>query len=296
MREPVVSLSDIERVAAIAPDMPAHQVAEMMRWITELQTGWPNEVPIQLSEPKVGSSQKPETCVGSVPAPTEVHTLDMGDGRVLVSPGPIPQPIMPHPASPPEAAPVPEPAPAAVETPAAPPPAVPDRAGLPWEDYEVQIALDMHHKGETGSAIARRLNRPVPAVYTALRKFRTGWRPKALPPAPPVEPPITVIPTVTPVPLPSQALTGAQRELMTRIIQLPDDFTPADDLYLAEQIIARTGLELIADQLGCDRQAVLARWAALLGMDPADLRRGVPLQVQTDLMLVLRQLAGEAAA
>lgn len=170
------------------------------------------------------------------------------------------------------------------------------------------MAVEMWHSGKSAREIAATLNRPLASTKNKLARMRAKkGKPAAKPKTQTAQDAKRFLETVAPVAPPdpvaapkppclSPVLTGAQRELMMRIIQLPDDFTPADDLYLAEQIIARTGLELIADQLGCDRQAVLARWAALLGMDPADLRRGVPLQMQTDLMLVLRQLAGEAAA
>lgn len=100
------------------------------------------------------------------------------------------------------------------------------------------------------------------------------------------------------IPMSSQArpMTGAQRDLMVRIMRLDDDFTPQDDLYLVEAILGRTPLDVIADHLGCDIAAVKNRWVALVGFDPTKRPGGMPLQLQSDLVAVLRVLAeGEAA-
>lgn len=243
MRDPMVSLADLERVADIAPDMPARQVAEMMRWIAEIQEE-------QVLRRKLHDAQSP--------APAETAPEDH---PIFLQPDPV----------------------------------APDRAGLPWEDYEVQIALDMIQKGATISTIAARLGRPVPATGKQLEKLRRGWRPRSVPKHPaPVTPPD---PVVAPRPPKlSLVMTGAQRDLMARVMRLEDDFTPQDDLYLVEAILGRRPLDVIADQLGCDQAAVKARWQALLGFDPKVRKGGVPLDLQSDLVVVLRQLAGEAAA
>lgn len=76
---------------------------------------------------------------------------------------------------------------------------------------------------------------------------------------------------------------------------LSDEFTPEDDLYLAENIVARTDLGLIADQLDCGREDVLNRWSALVAIDRRDLRQGVPLELQENLLAALRHRVSEAS-
>ena len=182
-----------------------------------------------------------------------------------------------------------------------------------WSHAEIRTALDMHSLGRSAAVIAARLGRPVQGTAFMLRKLKSGWRPAGWadkpantptpqPAAPvqpaPAAPPVAPVPSVALVPMSSQArpMTGAQRDLMVRIMRLGDDFTPQDDFYLVEEILGRTPLDVIADHLGCDIAAVKNRWVALVGFDPTKRPGGLPLQLQSDLVAVLRVLAeGEAA-
>ena len=345
MRDPVVSLADIDRLAGYAPTMSAHQMSKMLRWIAEIRND--AEQRINLYSPDV-PVWKPEAWVMgptaqgrvmSVPDPLASPTTPAGEPVVASMPEEIDFKALvdgvfkdleqspckePAPATAPDAQHEPEPetrsepvqvpdetAPVSGPVNTAPGPE-PKPAGE-WSEDEIQTALLMQEGGSAAKAIAKALNRPLGGTQFMLHKLRSGWRPRsrsqrakpAVTPAPaaakpitPATPPITVQPKVTPVPMPSQAgpLTGAQRTLMARIMRTDDDFTPADDLYLCEQIIARTGLDLIADQLGCDAATVKARWHALLGFDPKTVKGGIPLDLQADLLTVLRQLAGKVAA
>lgn len=253
-----ISIAELETMAEIAPDMPAHMVVKFARWVAEMR---PEPVSI-VEGPETAAVQAEQSpawpCV-EIPSPA-------GSGYAYAPPRPEPD-----------------------ETPAnpAPPPAAPDRTGMPWEVDEVETALKMHNGGAIGREIAGALGRPIHATYAMLKKAHAGWRPK----------PAARLDQAAPVERAAAPdLTSSQRQMMARIMRLPDDFTPADDLYLADQVLQRTPLDQIGDHLGCTAVAVKVRWAALVDIDPDELRKGVPLRVQEDLMIVLRHLAGQAAA
>lgn len=304
-----VPLADLDRLAQIVPDMPARQVAEMMRWIAE-----------------ISPAQVYSLAPAMVIPDTVLHTLDMGDGRVLTSPDPIPEPL-----GAPDAAPAParsyfeekraEIAAAKkvgpAQTNATAKPDLLDQTPKGWSFSEIETALAMHNTGQTYAAIAEKLGRPVPGTGFMMRKLQRGWRPKgwdefqagkqapvAAEPQPkavvaePISPTPKAEPTAVEKPAPAapSTLTGDQRDLMAQIMRLDDDFTPQDDLYLVDAILGRTPLDVIADQLGCDIQMVKHRWVALVGFDPKTRPGGIPLQHQSDLVAVLRVLAGEVAA
>lgn len=322
----VVPLIDIERLAKIAPEMPAHQVAEMMRWIAEEVR--PPRHDIKLAPPSI------EIAAGDC--------LDMGDGPISIEP---------------QAQPVQE---AASEDRTWQPWGdeekqlllkchnngvkvrhIAERLGRglsatrkmldilradqingrgapltnrgPWTEDEKAKARQLRDKGLKYSQIADEMKRPIRSVSSMFHRDKLpasaptpAPRPALVKPAPgpgagvmakPISPAPKADPVVAPTPTPAPAaLTGAQRDMMARLMRLDDDFTPEDDLYLAGAIISRTPLDVIADQLGCDSATVRTRWCKLLGFDPKTRPGGVPLQLQSDLMLVLRQLVGEAAA
>lgn len=61
---------------------------------------------------------------------------------------------------------------------------------------------------------------------------------------------------------------GRQIRVLSHLLTLPrDSFTPADDLFLAEGRATRRALAEIADQLGCESSAIMARWKAMLFAD-----------------------------
>lgn len=306
-----VPLSDIDRAAQIAPEMPARQFAEMMRWIAELQ-------PTAVTLPPLSDDDCARIeAMLAAPAPAPIihspaPSLPPDDTPELAKlDAAIFEPVEPQPAAAPQ--------PTAQVKPAAlsyteKTQAKIKAAPAEWSVSEIRSALEMLNKGWTAAAIAKALDRPRPGTQFMIGKLRKGWRPKGwdqhvkaapAPAAPSVQPAavaspaalaVTPLPTVAPAPMPSQSLTGAQRELMERVKRLDDDFTPQDDLYLAEAVIGRTPLDVIGDQLGCDIATVRARWVDLIGFDPKVTKGGVPLQLQTDLVTVLRMIAGQVAA
>lgn len=98
---------------------------------------------------------------------------------------------------------------------------------------------------------------------------------------------------------PVPALTGLKREVWLHLAGLnTDEFTTADDLYLAESLVGRVPMEVICDELGCDSKAALARFAAM--KFPAilvDRSKTLSIAGQAALLdvLRLRAAAGEVA-
>lgn len=308
-----VKFTDLERLAAIAPQMPAHQVVDVLRWIADIGA----EASLRAArpaDPPVSAFLRVVDVAEDAPDPTPQ----------LAAPAPAPAAAPPvavsRPATAPAPAPAPKPEPARHKPPASSPPG--------WTVAEVRQALEMHNRGRTAAVIAANLGRPVGGTQFMLRKLAGGWRPKgwtgaapepAPKPAPsvpapsqaapapsapvaptapaPVVAPARAAPKHAPVPPPdTSALTVAQRDMMARIMRLDDDFTPEDDFYLAESIIGRKPLDVIGDQLGCDVATVRARWVALLGFDPKTRPDRMTLDHQANLVAVLRVLAeGDAA-
>lgn len=295
----MVPLADIERVASIAPDMPARQVAEMLRWIAELQAiavvprPCDDDVTRIMGMKTVGY---PQTQI--FPIPMTTPPINRAEPVAVVEPDP-------QPAHAPQS--YAEKARASIK--AARQPTTASRSGV-WTDAEIREAMALKNRGKTHSEIARELGRTTRAIDNLMHRQRakTAAKPAPTPtqqPAAPVQPVAAksfIVPDDFTRTIPSEkiappsSLTAAQRDLMARIMQLDDDFTPADDLYLVDAIIGRTPFNVIADQLGCDIPTVKARWVALVGFDPTKRPGGLPLEAQADLLAVVRALAeGEAA-
>lgn len=270
-----IPLADLDRLAKIAPDMPAHQVAQAMRWIAELQ-------PLaQTASPIITIAPIPNPAPEPAPDDAALAAFD----AAIAADGPMLPPVAPQPVDPPVSA----------------PPVRVDQRPKAWTHDEVRTALDMRNKGQAVPAIASRLGRPVPGTAFMLHKLRGGLRPAGYADKPaettqPAQSPTATVPTVKPSPMPSHSLTDAQRKIMARVMRMDDDFTPQDHLYLVEGIIGKMPLNVIADQLGCDIPAARSRWIALVGYDPTKDPSGWPVQEQRDLVAVLLVLASEAAA
>lgn len=90
-----------------------------------------------------------------------------------------------------------------------------------------------------------------------------------------------------PAPAPS-GLTEKQRRILGGLGALPDGFEPADDLLLAEGLIGRRHINLIADDLGCETRDVTARWKEMMFEDVVDWRGHPTIGGQSDLLIALR--------
>lgn len=88
---------------------------------------------------------------------------------------------------------------------------------------------------------------------------------------------------------PPEGLTGLQRDVWRHLARLDgEDFTPADDLYLAESLVARVPMEVICDALSCDSKGALGRFSQM--KFPAILtdRKHLSIDGQAALLSVLK--------
>ncbi|WP_108500515.1 hypothetical protein [Paracoccus indicus] len=195
-------------------------------------------------------------------------------------------------------------------------------ASATWTEGERQHLLEARAKGVPFKVIAEELGRTVRACeqrFAKLCKSTHAPAPKVTAstldkPARPVQPK-AVLPApvaqanaayaTTPAKASAKAevaphaatLNEKQRRILDGLCKLSDDFEPEDDLLLAEGLIGRRALELIADELGCETKDVKDRWRAMMFEDVVDWRGHPTIGGQSDLLTALRARvqAGDAA-
>lgn len=90
-------------------------------------------------------------------------------------------------------------------------------------------------------------------------------------------------------------LTSSQAAIQRQLLAaLSDDFTPEDDLYLAEELLKGTPGEMIADQLDVTAKDVAARWKKMMVEDVVAFAGAPDQRTAANLLVVLRRLAGKA--
>ncbi|WP_312531271.1 hypothetical protein [Paracoccus sp. (in: a-proteobacteria)] len=90
-------------------------------------------------------------------------------------------------------------------------------------------------------------------------------------------------------------LTSSQAAIQRQLLAaLSDDFTPEDDLYLAEELLKGTPGEMIADQLNVTAKDVAARWKKMMVEDVVAFAGAPDQRTAANLLVVLRRLAGKA--
>ena len=188
-----------------------------------------------------------------------------------------------------------------------------------WTQEQDAILVQRFREAAPIADVAAELRRTVKACQVRVTRLRQlGWfdkqRPAAVEAAPqvqapaeptqeraaPAPPPAAVKMPAPPSQRPADriqmnGLTGLQREVAQHLSQLDrDEFTPADDLYLAESLVARVPLEVIGDTLGCAGKTVLARFGAMKFPSILTDRKHLTIDGQAALMAVLR-LRAQAA-
>lgn len=178
---------------------------------------------------------------------------------------------------------------AELPAPVPPAPAPDDKAGSPWSDEEKAEAVRMKSEGFSASHIAKVIGRPHPATRAMLAKLakEKAPPPAEVAPAPPA-PPAAPVPKAETF----QPLTRRQQLLVDHVGRLPDDFEPADDLWLAESLAKGTPIDVIADQLGCDSATARARFRAMLTDGIKTPKGTITTDGQADLLAALRYRAG----
>lgn len=205
---------------------------------------------------------------------------------------------------------------AELPAPVPPAPAPDDKAGSPWSDEEKAEAVRMKSEGFSASHIAKVIGRPHPATRAMLAKLakEKAPPPAEVAPAPPVPPaapapkaekPASAVVKMTAAPAPApaepeppkaetfQPLTRRQQLLVDHVGRLPDDFEPADDLWLAESLAKGTPIDVIADQLGCDSATARARFRAMLTDGIKTPKGTITTDGQADLLVALRYRAAD---
>ncbi|OJH46156.1 hypothetical protein [Paracoccus sp. SM22M-07] len=196
-------------------------------------------------------------------------------------------------------------------------------ASATWTEEEGRRLLAARAKGVPFKVIAEELGRTVRACeqrMTKLAKLSPSSPADVTPPKrnESASPVAVKAPTPAPVtkapasfvssPAPKEAvkaddaqlrapLNEKQRRIFDSLCKLSDDFEPEDDLLLAEGVIGRQALELIADELGCETKDVKNRWKAMMFEDVVDWRGHPTIGGQSDLLTALRARiqSGEAA-
>ncbi|MGR3522695.1 MAG: hypothetical protein ACU0FT_08070 [Paracoccus sp. (in: a-proteobacteria)] len=333
MTEPGITIADLERIQSIVPDLPLAKVIEMARWINEMRIPDGPAVSIVegpetaaalcaqgSSVREIPNSDRPSGYAYSRPRPQPEFEPDAEADipvflkAVTQDPEPTPEPV--------EQA---EEAPSSVPDRRGEPWTGEEEAralALRNRGFTVrQIADELGRPiPATGQKLKKLANPKPPKTPKARGRFaqpapdpaqkQPHWTPDQVTKAKdglaegkPIE---EVAAELKRTPLAVAAklkrsepegdpqLTTAQREVLKRLEALDDDFTPEDDEYLCDGIVGRTPLGVIADQLGCDVATVKARWAAIVGLDPADLRKGVPIDLQTNTLAMVRYRAKAA--
>lgn len=242
--------------------------------------------------------------------------IDEGD-VVIVVPQVLPRPAG---AGPGAAVPLPKQVPQAEVTaapapsPAAAAPAPALRVGEQWTEEEDARLLLLFGDGKTGKEVASALGRPVPGTYKRKKKLdASGLRAPAAPghanenakvehvapvvSAPPPPAPAPSVPLVRAAPAPAPGGAGLdgtpmwQRQLRAHLNALGHvaPWTPALDLRLVEGMLRGDGATVVAEALGVDRRAAVARMRALLP-EP-----GIEAQARLAVELRRRAAAAEAA-
>ncbi|WP_304619873.1 hypothetical protein [Paracoccus sediminilitoris] len=196
-------------------------------------------------------------------------------------------------------------------------------ASATWTEEEGRRLLAARAKGVPFKVIAKELGRTVRACEQRMTKLAKESLPSRADMTPPKQGnPASAVavkaPTPAPVtkapasfassPAPKEAvkaddaqlrapLNEKQRRILDGLCKLSDDFEPEDDLLLAEGVIGRQALELIADELGCETKDVKNRWKAMMFEDVVDWRGHPTIGGQSDLLTALRARiqSGDAA-
>ncbi|MEE2860859.1 MAG: hypothetical protein VYB46_08615 [Pseudomonadota bacterium] len=190
------------------------------------------------------------------------------------------------------------------------------------EDAAIQKARD---DGQPYKAIGEQLGRSAVSVEQRLRKLRpkpvsaaAGDAPEAVEPVAPEadtpapQPKADTKPSASkPAAQPPVAAKDRKRHLLqaaiadklparqisclSHLLTLSSDFTPSDDLYLAESLVARRLMAEMEDQLGCRAADITARWRSMMCSAIADQHGRATLDGQTDLLHTLRWIVDREA-
>lgn len=202
----------------------------------------------------------------------------------------------------------------------------------PWSQHEIETAQRLRAEGRTFAQIAQKLGRSAKATEVALGRERRARAkaaaqlaeppeiaepvPQEPDPAPVAEvivsegpidaavraeiqdkPVIVPAPEVTPAPAWQRdpSLTVRQHDLLQHLCRLSqDDFTPADDMFLVEELAKGTPGNVIADQLGCDLKLAARRFRSLQTDDIVNAKGVLTIAGQTDLLVAVRHRARHA--
>lgn len=194
-----------------------------------------------------------------------------------------------------------------------------------WSPDEDAAILKAREQGQKYKEIGAQLGRSAASVEQRLRKLKPAAAEEAAADAPedradpapspvaasaapaPTSPP-AVAPTPTAVPAAGKdraramlqaatldKLPARQINVLSHLLTLSSDFTPADDLYLAEGLVSRRVMGEMEDQLGCRATDITARWRSMMCSAIADQHGRATLDGQADLLRTLRWIVDREA-
>lgn len=89
-------------------------------------------------------------------------------------------------------------------------------------------------------------------------------------------------------------MTLAERRIVKQLERLPDTFAPVDDLHLVEMLTNGSKIEAVAEFLGVDAAAALARWKSFMSDEVAGPDGRPTIDGQKRLLVALRYRAETA--